>query len=112
MSWVSLLGSGPPQKAVRTKNRPEGRAAGATLVLAFGGGVGFGFVVLAAEEFEAGGIVDGEFGSFGQLFDRSRNGHFGQQLNAAIVLETGTGRDEAAHDDVFLQSAEVVHLAG
>src|SRR5207302_4925267 len=40
------------------------------------------------------------------------SGHFRQQLNAAVVLETRSSGDEAAHDDVFLEATEIVHLVG
>src|SRR4029077_6606326 len=50
--------------------------------------------------------------SFRNLLDGSRSGHFREQLNAAVVFEARARGDEAAHDDVFLEAAEIVHLAG
>ncbi len=90
------------------------KLAGGELVLALRGGVGFSIGFLAAtEEVEAGGLVrSGEFCRFRKLFDGSRRRHFGKQLNAAVVFETGAGGDEPAHDDVFLEAAEIVDLAG
>src|SRR5271154_6034167 len=82
------------------------------LVPTFGGCVGFRLVVLAAEELQTRSIFRREFRSFGEFFDRSRRGHFGEQLDAAIVLETSARRDEPAHDDVFLQAAEIINLSG
>src|SRR3984885_14581775 len=79
------------------------------IILAFRGCVGFGSLF---EELDRGGFLRGEFGGFGNVLDGSRRRHFGQQLNAAVVLETRASRDEAAHDDVFLQTAKVVDLAG
>src|SRR5208337_186401 len=70
-------------------------------------------VLGAAQEVEASGFVrSGEFGGFGKLFNGSRRGHFGEQLNAAVVLETCTGRNEPAHDDVLLEATEIVDLTG
>src|SRR6266436_6024986 len=77
--------------------------------LAFGGSVRFGVLL---EEVERGRLFRGELGGFRNLFHGSRGGHFRQQLNAAVVLKARTGGDEAAHDDVFLEASEIVHLAG
>ena len=33
-------------------------------------------------------------------------------MDVAVALEAGAGRDQAAHDDVFLEAAQVIHLAG
>src|SRR5271170_6035802 len=82
------------------------------LVPTFGGCVGFRLVVLAAEELQARSIFRRELRSFGEFFDRSRRRHFGEQLDAAIVLESSARRDEAAHDYVFLQAAEIIDLSG
>src|SRR5205814_1620512 len=35
-----------------------------------------------------------------------------QQLQAAVVLQTGTSRNEPAHDDVFFQAAQVIDFSG
>src|ERR1700674_1731751 len=79
------------------------------LALAFCGGVGFGVLL---QEVERSGFFGGELGGFGNFLNRRGSGHFRQQLNTAVVLEARTGRDEAAHDDVFLEAAEIVHFAG
>src|ERR1700733_14469900 len=76
--------------------------------LAFGGRVGLGILL---QEIESRGFLGGKFGGFRNLLDRSGDRHFRQQLNAAVVFEARTSRDEPAHDDVFLQAAEVIHLA-
>src|ERR1035437_1746366 len=34
-----------------------------------------------------------------------------RDLHLAVILHAGAGRDQAAHDHVFLQTAQVVHLA-
>ena len=78
--------------------------------MAFCGGVGFGFV-FATQEVEAGFIGSGKFGRFGKFLNRNGSRHFGEQLNAAVVFEAGAGRNEPAHDDVFLEATEVVNLA-
>src|SRR5579871_4244921 len=85
-----------------------GRLPNTLIILAFRGCVSLGSLF---EELDSGGFLRGEFGGFGNLLDGSRRRHFRQQLNAAVVLETRTGRDEAAHDDVFLQTAQVIDLA-
>src|SRR5437588_285527 len=77
--------------------------------LALGGGVGFGVFL---EEIERSRFFSGELGSFRNFLDRNRSGHFRQQLNVAVMLEARAGRNEPAHDDVFLEAAEIVHLAG
>src|SRR5207245_10346457 len=64
------------------------------------------------EEVESGGLFGGELGGFRDFIDRSRSWHFRQQLNAAVVLEACASGDEAAHNHVFLEAAEIVHLAG
>src|SRR5689334_17773199 len=79
--------------------------------LDFGGHVGIAVGSLF-EELDRGGFLRGKFGGFGNVLDWSRRRHFRQQLNAAVMLETRTGRDEAAHDDVFFQAAQVIDLAG
>src|SRR5215471_554883 len=69
--------------------------------------------ILVAKEVEAGSIVGSrKFGGFGKLLNRSRSGHFRKQLEAAVVFQASASRDETAHDDVFLEAPEVVHLAG
>src|SRR5215472_5213399 len=77
--------------------------------LALGRGVGFGVLL---QKVERSRFFGGELGSFRNFLDWSRGGHFRQQLNVAVVLETCTGGNEAAHNDVFLEAAEIVHLAG
>src|SRR6266446_10487213 len=77
--------------------------------LALGSGVCLGVLL---EEVERGRFFGSELGGFRNLLHGSRGWHFRQQLNAAVVLEARTGGDEAAHDDVFLEAAEIVHLAG
>src|SRR5258706_128265 len=97
--------------APTTARNPRAQPGVATLL--FGGGVGFGgFVGVFAHEVESGRFFGGKLCSFRDVFDRRGGGHFRQQLQAAVVLETRAGRDETAHDDVFLEAAEVVHLAG
>src|SRR5271165_500575 len=76
--------------------------------LAFGDGVAFGVLV---EEVESGGLFGGKLGDFRDFLLRRRGGHFRQQLDAAVVLKSGARGDEAAHDDVFLEAAEIVDLA-
>src|SRR5205085_7574706 len=71
--------------------------------LALGGGVGFGVFL---EEVERSRFFSGELGSFRNFVDRSRSGHFRQQLNVAVMLEARAGRNEPAHDDVFLERSE------
>src|SRR5262249_54481530 len=79
----------------------------------FGGCVcSVSLVCVFAHEVESGGFLGRELCGFGNFLDRRGNGHFRQQLNVAVVLEARTGRDETAHDDVFLEAAEVVHLTG
>ena len=77
--------------------------------LAFGGSVRFGVLL---EEVERGRFFGGELGGFRNVLDRSGNRHLRQQLNAAVVLESRSGGDEPAHDDVFFEAAQIVHLAG
>src|SRR5271168_4125711 len=77
--------------------------------LAFGSGVGFGVLL---EKVESRGFFRRKLGGFRNFFHGRGRGHFRQQLNAAVVLETGSRRDEAAHDDVFLEAAEIIDLAG
>src|SRR6267154_3146391 len=77
--------------------------------LAFRSGVGFGILL---QEVERSSFFGGEFGGLGNFHDRSRRRHFRQQLNAAVVLEPGSRRNEAAHDDVFLQASQVIDFAG
>src|SRR5690242_7714507 len=78
-------------------------------VLTFGGGVRLGVLL---EEVERGRFFGRKLGSLRNLLDGSRSGHFRKQLNAAIVLEARASGNEAAHDDIFLEAAEIVHLAG
>ncbi len=61
-----------------------------------------GFVVVAGDAFH-------QRIRFGEhfLFDNVLAG----DLHVPVVIHAGSGRDEAAHDDVFLQAAQVVHLA-
>jgi len=33
-------------------------------------------------------------------------------VDVAVAFEPGARRDQAAHDDVFLEAAQVIHLAG
>src|SRR5208283_3226979 len=105
---------GQNRDAVAKFRNERRKLAEGELVLALRGGVGFSIGFLATtEEVEAGGFVrSGEFCRFGKVFDGSRRRHFGKQLNAAVVFETGAGGNEPAHDDVFLEAAEIVHLAG
>src|SRR5579859_4829749 len=77
--------------------------------LALGGGVGLGVFL---EEVERSSLFGGELGGFRNFLNRCGSGHFRQQLNVAVMFETRTSGDEAAHDDVFLEAAEIVHLAG
>src|ERR1700682_5368818 len=87
-------------------------AGGRTLrrsCLDFGSGVGFGVLL---QEVERRGFFGGELGGFRNVLDRSGDRHFRQQLNAAVVLETGSGGGESAPDDFFLEAAQIVHLAG
>src|SRR5436305_4506600 len=35
--------------------------------------------------------------------------HFWREPHVAVILHAGAGRNEASHDDVLLQSAQVVH---
>ena len=44
--------------------------------------------------------------------DRHLLWNFGEQLDVAVPLEAGAGGNQAAHDDVFLEAAQVIHLAG
>src|SRR5437879_11463333 len=98
--------AGPERRLIWFSCPPEDRAKGA---LAFGSSVRFGILL---EEVGRGRFFCGELGGFRNFLHRSRSGHFRQQLNAAVVLEARTGRDEAAHDDVFLEAPEIIHLAG
>src|SRR5882762_9730399 len=82
---------------------------GVERVLAFGSGVGFRILL---QEIQRCGFFGGKLGGFRNFLDRSGSGHFRQQLNAAVVLEARSSGNEAAHDDVFFQAAEVVHLPG
>src|SRR5260370_14745567 len=77
--------------------------------LALGSSIRLGVLL---EEVERSRFFGGKLGGFRNLLDGSRSGHFREQLDAAIVLEAGSRGDEAAHDDVFLEAAEIVHLAG
>src|SRR6266446_5358228 len=77
--------------------------------LAFRSGVGFRVFL---QEVERSGFFRRKLGSFGNFLDRSGCGHFRQQLNAAVVLETRSSGNQTAHDDVFLKAAEIVYLAG
>src|SRR5215470_6116525 len=80
----------------------------------FGGDSSFAlflFLAVGPQEVETCGFFGRELGCFRNFINRSRNGHFRQQLNVAVVLKSRTGRDEAAHNYVFLEAAEVVHLA-
>src|SRR6266404_725076 len=77
--------------------------------LAFGSGVGFRIFL---QEVERSGFFGRKLGHLGNFLDRSRSGHFRQQLNAAVVLEARSSGNETAPDDVFFQAAEVIHLAG
>src|SRR5260370_41802546 len=76
--------------------------------LAFSGGVG---LCVLLQEVERGRFFSGEFGGFGNLLDRRGSRHLRQKLDAAVMLEARTSRDEPAHNDVFLKAAEVVDLA-
>src|SRR5260370_14115181 len=76
--------------------------------LDFGRGVRLGVFL---EEVESGGLFGSELGGFRDVLDGSRGRHFRQQLNAAVVLKARASGDKAAHDDVFLEAAEIVHLA-
>src|ERR1700722_2156511 len=86
-----------------------GRLPNPLILLGFRGCVGLGSLF---EELDRGGFLRSEFGGFGNVLDGGRRRHFRQQLNAAVVLETRASRDEAAHDDVFFQAAQVIDLAG
>src|SRR6267378_17525 len=77
--------------------------------LAFGSSVCFRVLL---EEVKCGRLLGGKLGSFRNIIDGRGRGHFRQQLNAAVVLEARPGRNEAAHDDVFLEAAEIIDLAG
>src|SRR5439155_4009626 len=63
------------------------------------------------QEVQRGCFFSGEFSGLRNLLDWSRRGHLRQQLNAAVVFETRTSGDYAAHDHVFLEAAKVVHFA-
>src|SRR5260370_20477890 len=76
--------------------------------LAFSGGVG---LCVLLQEVERGRFFSGEFGGFGNLLDRRGSRHLRQKLDAAVMLEARTSRDEPAHNDAFLKAAEVVDLA-
>src|SRR6516164_2305598 len=94
-------------------SQPGKRQVGSGLLEAFGCSSGFLFGVLAAQEVQPGGLVCGrKFRGFRQFLDRGRSGHFREQLDAAVVLESGARRNQSAHDHVFLQAAQVVHLPG
>src|SRR5579864_4518662 len=67
---------------------------------------------ILAQEVERGRFFRGEFGRGQNLLGRRRRRHFGEELDVAIALQAGAGGDQAAHDDVFLEAAQVVHLAG
>src|SRR6267378_559615 len=97
------------KKVSRQRSLCRRYCAAGYAVLAFGSGVGFRILL---QEVQRSGFFGGKLGGFRNFLDRSGSGHFRQQLNAAVVLEARTSRDEPAHDDVFLQAAEVVHLAG
>ena len=43
--------------------------------------------------------------------DRRRRRFVDRNLHVAVVLEARARRDEAAHRDVLLQAAQVIHLA-
>src|SRR2546430_7618167 len=67
--------------------------------LAFGGGVR---LCVLLQEVQRGRLFGGELSCLRDFLDWGRRGHFGQQLNAAVVLQAGASGNEAAHDDVFL----------
>ncbi len=71
-------------------------------LLAFGHGVG-----ILPQEIEGRRFFGREFGlhRFRLLF---RN--LGEELNVAIALKAGASRNQPAHDNVFLQAAEIIHL--
>jgi len=56
--------------------------------LAFGSGVRFRVLL---EEVKRGRFFGGELGSFRNILDGRRSGHFRQQLNAAVMLEARPG---------------------
>src|ERR1700680_2340149 len=74
--------------------------------LALGNGVG-----IFAQEIERRSLLGCEFGSRDLDFGR-RWRNLDQKVDVPVALETGSRRDQAAHDDVFLEAAQVVHLAG
>ena len=64
--------------------------------------------MLRASSSYTGDAVESEIGFVHDLlFDDVLAG----DLHAAVVLHAGAGRDQAAHDDVLLEAAQVVHLA-
>src|SRR5712664_620902 len=77
--------------------------------LAFGSSVCFRVLL---EEVKCGRLLGGKLGSFRNLVDGRGRRHFRQQLNAAVMLEPRPRGNKAAHDDVFLEAAEVIDLAG
>ena len=52
----------------------------------------------------------GEFVEF--VLDLSVFGRIRCHLDVAVIFHTGTGRDQASHDDVFLQTTQVIDAAG
>src|SRR5258708_31519048 len=74
------------------------------LFLTLCGSVGFGVLL---EEVEGRRFFGGELSGFRNFLDRSGNGHFRQQLNAAVVLKARTGGAKTSHDDAFLEAAPV-----
>src|SRR5882724_10688294 len=104
---------GGSNRAVDKKGAPENRGAslGCDLDrrLHFGSGVGFGVLL---QEVESGSLFGSQLGGFGNFLNRRGCRHFRQQLKAAVMLEARTSGDQAAHDDVFLEAAQIIDFAG
>src|SRR2546423_9484047 len=77
--------------------RNENRRDGCFLAFCCSVSLSFRFAVLA-QEVEAGAVICKQIRSFGKQFFHGRGRrHFRQQLQAAIVLQTRTSRNEPAH---------------
>jgi hypothetical protein len=76
------------------------------LVGAFHQGIG-----ILAQEIQRGGFLRRQLGCRHDWLRNRHRRNFGQQLDVAVPLESGSRRDQAAHDNVFLEAAQVIHFA-
>src|SRR5579872_231370 len=102
------VGPGTDQKAIGVPGgHPGTPKAGNNRRLAFRDGVG-----VLAQEVQRGGFLGSELGSHDFGFRRLRRRHLNEQFDIAIALQAGARGDQPAHDHVFLESAQVIDLAG